>query len=169
MQWHAKPGRHYVSSSTNPQVSNTNTTRVICTSKWAYYILYPACSGTHTHLTTGVFYSLRETHPYNAQLKCYHALRQYLAIFWDWYIWEHQPCLLLYQPVSAVRFTDTINAMRATFRAIFHASGGSLADRARKAKARFPDVTEVAEITDFVLADAKQELCQARRRGGDAA
>lgn len=64
---------------------------------------------------------------------------------------------------------DTINAMRATFRAIFHGSGGSLADRAREAKARFPDVTEVAEITDFVLADAKQELCQARRRGGDAA
>lgn len=60
---------------------------------------------------------------------------------------------------------DTINAMRATFRSVFYGSGGSLADRARAAKDQFAGVAEVAEIADFILADAKQELCLARRRG----
>ena len=61
---------------------------------------------------------------------------------------------------------DTINAMRATFRMVFQAAeGGLVSDRARAAKARFPDVPEVGEIVDFILADAKQELCLARRRG----
>src|SRR6201995_4678700 len=49
---------------------------------------------------------------------------------------------------------DTINAMRHTFRTVFYGSGGSLADRAREAKARFAGIAEVAEITDFILADA---------------
>jgi UDP-N-acetylglucosamine acyltransferase len=64
---------------------------------------------------------------------------------------------------------DTINAMRSTFRSVFYGSDGSIADRAREAKARFSGVLEVAEIADFILADAKQEICLARRRGGDAA
>ena len=60
---------------------------------------------------------------------------------------------------------DTINAMRATFRLVFYGEGGKLADRARSARDRYPDVAEVGEIVDFILADAKQELCLARRRG----
>jgi UDP-N-acetylglucosamine acyltransferase len=60
---------------------------------------------------------------------------------------------------------DTINAMRATFRSVFYGEGGKLADRARAARHRFPDVAEVGEMTDFILADARQELCLARRRG----
>lgn len=60
---------------------------------------------------------------------------------------------------------DTINALRATFRAVFYGEGGSLAERARAAKAKFAGIVEVAEIADFILADAKQELCLARRRG----
>ena len=60
---------------------------------------------------------------------------------------------------------DTINAMRHTFRSVFYGSGGALADRARAAKAEFAGVAEVAEIVDFILTDAKQELCLARRRG----
>jgi len=63
---------------------------------------------------------------------------------------------------------DTINAMRNTFRTVFYGHAGGIADRARAAKARFADVPEVGEITDFILADARQELCLARRRG-DAA
>jgi UDP-N-acetylglucosamine acyltransferase len=63
---------------------------------------------------------------------------------------------------------DTINAMRATFRVVFYGSGDGLADRARAARHTYPDVTEVGEIVDFILADAKQELCLARRRGDDA-
>jgi UDP-N-acetylglucosamine acyltransferase len=63
---------------------------------------------------------------------------------------------------------DTINAMRATFRSVFYGSGGSLADRARAARAQFAGVAQVAEITDFILADSKQELCLARRRGDGA-
>jgi UDP-N-acetylglucosamine acyltransferase len=61
---------------------------------------------------------------------------------------------------------QTINAMRATFRAVFQATeGGSIAARAQASRARFPDVPEVGEMVDFILADAKQELCLARRRG----
>ena len=60
---------------------------------------------------------------------------------------------------------DTINAMRATFRLVFLGEDGKLADRARAARDRYPDVAEVGEIVDFILADAKQELCLARRRG----
>jgi UDP-N-acetylglucosamine acyltransferase len=64
---------------------------------------------------------------------------------------------------------DTINAMRATFRAVFQAAeGGAIADRARAAGARFAGVPEVGEMVDFILADAKQELCLARRRGDRA-
>jgi UDP-N-acetylglucosamine acyltransferase len=64
---------------------------------------------------------------------------------------------------------DTINAMRAAFRAVFYGVGGSLADRARAARAQFAPIAEVSEMMDFILADAKQELCLARRRGGDEA
>jgi UDP-N-acetylglucosamine acyltransferase len=60
---------------------------------------------------------------------------------------------------------DTINAMRATFRLVFYGEGGKLADRARSARDRYPGVAEVGEMVDFILADAKQELCLARRRG----
>ena len=60
---------------------------------------------------------------------------------------------------------ETINAMRGTFRHVFYGADGSLADRARASRARWPDVAEVGEIVDFILADAKQELCLARRRG----
>jgi len=55
------------------------------------------------------------------------------------------------------------------FRAVFYGEGGSLADRASAAKDKYAGVIEVGEIVDFILADAKQELCLARRRGGDAA
>ena len=63
---------------------------------------------------------------------------------------------------------DAINALRSAFRAIFYGKDGSIESRARDAKSRWPDVTEVGEIVDFILADAKQPLCLARRRG-DAA
>jgi UDP-N-acetylglucosamine acyltransferase len=63
---------------------------------------------------------------------------------------------------------ETINAMRATFREVFYGASGSIADRARAAGARFAGVAEVSEIVRFILADAKQELCLARRRGESA-
>ena len=62
---------------------------------------------------------------------------------------------------------DTIHAMRGTFRLVFYGKDGSIESRAREARARWPEVKEVGEIVDFVLADAKQPLCLARRRGGD--
>jgi UDP-N-acetylglucosamine acyltransferase len=58
---------------------------------------------------------------------------------------------------------DTINALRAAFREIFLRDGGSLADRARKARETWPAVPQVGEIVDFILADAHQSLCTARR------
>jgi UDP-N-acetylglucosamine acyltransferase len=60
---------------------------------------------------------------------------------------------------------DAIHALRGAFRAIFYGKGGSIELRAREAKIRWPDVAEVGEIVDFILADAKQPLCLARRRG----
>jgi UDP-N-acetylglucosamine acyltransferase len=63
---------------------------------------------------------------------------------------------------------DTINAMRATFRSVFYGSGGSMADRARAARDKYPGVAEVAEMADFILAESRQELCLARRRGDGA-
>src|ERR1043165_2385171 len=64
---------------------------------------------------------------------------------------------------------DTINALRATFRLVFLSKeggeGGRLADRARIARDRYPDIAEVGEMTDFILADARQEFRLARRRG----
>jgi len=63
---------------------------------------------------------------------------------------------------------DAINALRGAFRLIFHGKGGGVADRAREARSRWPDVPQVIEVVDFILADAKQELCLARRRGAEA-
>src|SRR5262249_19783022 len=60
---------------------------------------------------------------------------------------------------------DAINAMRGSFRSIFYGKEGTVESRARDAKARFPDVAEVGEIVDFILADAKPPLAMARRRG----
>jgi len=61
---------------------------------------------------------------------------------------------------------ENINALRATFRAIFLESEGSLADRAKRARERWGSVAEVNEIVDFILAPAKRPICLARRRGG---
>jgi len=63
-----------------------------------------------------------------------------------------------------------INAIRAAFRSIFLADAGSIRDRALRAKEEWPQVGEVAEIADFILAPAKQALCtpkRAGRRSGD--
>jgi len=62
---------------------------------------------------------------------------------------------------------EVINAMRATFRLIFRGAEGDVEKRATDAKAKWPDVREVAEIADFILADHKQPLALARRRGAD--
>src|SRR6202012_2115087 len=60
---------------------------------------------------------------------------------------------------------DAIHAMRGAFRAIFYGKEGSIESRAPAARARWPEVAEVGEMVDFILADAKQPLCLARRRG----
>jgi UDP-N-acetylglucosamine acyltransferase len=58
---------------------------------------------------------------------------------------------------------ETINAMRAAFREIFLSAGGAIADRARSARETWKDVPEVGEIVEFILADAHQPICTARR------
>lgn len=60
---------------------------------------------------------------------------------------------------------DTINALRAAFRLIFHGGDGDIKSRATKARASWSSIAEVGEIADFILAPAKQKLCTARRRG----
>jgi UDP-N-acetylglucosamine acyltransferase len=63
---------------------------------------------------------------------------------------------------------DAINALRGAFRHIFYGAGGDIRARALEARARWPEAAPVAEVADFILADAKQELCLARRRGGES-
>jgi UDP-N-acetylglucosamine acyltransferase len=63
---------------------------------------------------------------------------------------------------------EQINALRGAFRHIFYGRTGDVKARAREAKMRWPEVGQVAEMVNFVLADAKQELCLARRRGSEA-
>ena len=63
---------------------------------------------------------------------------------------------------------DVIHALRGAFRSIFYGTEGALSDRAQAVKAKWPDIAEVQEIADFVLADAKQPLCLARRRAADS-
>jgi UDP-N-acetylglucosamine acyltransferase len=60
---------------------------------------------------------------------------------------------------------DTINALRAGFRMIFYGQGGDVKSRAQDVKAQWPDIAEIDEVVDFILAPAKQQLCTARRRG----
>ena len=62
---------------------------------------------------------------------------------------------------------DTINALRSAFRAIFYGRGGDIKGRAVEARATHSSVPEVGEMVEFILAPAKQNLCTARRRGGD--
>jgi UDP-N-acetylglucosamine acyltransferase len=54
---------------------------------------------------------------------------------------------------------EAIHAIRAAFRAIFLETKGTLLDRARKAKVAWPEVAQIQEIVDFILADAKRGLC----------
>jgi UDP-N-acetylglucosamine acyltransferase len=58
-----------------------------------------------------------------------------------------------------------IHALRAAFRDIFLDGNGTLQDRARRASERWPDVPEVQDVTQFVLADAKRPIVPARLRG----
>ncbi len=60
---------------------------------------------------------------------------------------------------------ETINILRSVFRAVFYGQGGDIKSRATAAKAQYPDVAEVGDVVDFILAPAKQKLCTARRRG----
>jgi UDP-N-acetylglucosamine acyltransferase len=59
---------------------------------------------------------------------------------------------------------EAINALRGAFRQIFYGRGGDIKSRAAEVKAHTPDITEVGEVADFILAPAKQPLCTARRR-----
>jgi UDP-N-acetylglucosamine acyltransferase len=62
---------------------------------------------------------------------------------------------------------DNIHAVRGAFRMIFRETGGALEDRARRAKEKWPDVLQVHEVADFILAEHKQPICLARKRGTD--
>lgn len=60
---------------------------------------------------------------------------------------------------------ETINGLRGAYRAIFRDARGKLNDRALAAKKNWVKISEVQELADFVLADAKQSVCTARRKG----
>ena len=56
---------------------------------------------------------------------------------------------------------EAIHALRAAYRQIFLQNKGTLFERARKAEETWPDVPQILEIVDFILADAKRGLCVA--------
>jgi UDP-N-acetylglucosamine acyltransferase len=60
-----------------------------------------------------------------------------------------------------------IHALRAAYRAIFLADGGTIHDNAKRAAAQWPDVPEVQHVVSFILADAKRPISPARKRGGE--
>lgn len=57
-----------------------------------------------------------------------------------------------------------IHALRAAYRAIFLSEEASIAERARQAGMTFSEFPEVQEVVQFILADAKQAICTARKR-----
>ena len=65
---------------------------------------------------------------------------------------------------------DTINALRGDLpRDVLRQRRRHRRAAPARRKTRWPDVAEVGEIVDFILADAKQQLCLARRRGASDA
>lgn len=58
-----------------------------------------------------------------------------------------------------------IHALRAAFRAIFYEGTGSVQQNAEAARPRWGEFPEVADVIDFILADAKRPICPARRKG----
>jgi UDP-N-acetylglucosamine acyltransferase len=60
---------------------------------------------------------------------------------------------------------ETIHAIRGAYRTIFLEKGGTLEDRARRAREKWSGVEQVQEIADFILASHKQQICLARQRG----
>jgi UDP-N-acetylglucosamine acyltransferase len=54
---------------------------------------------------------------------------------------------------------ETIHIIRTAFREIFLEAGGTLVNRARRAGEIWPEIAQVREIVDFILADAKRGLC----------
>lgn len=59
---------------------------------------------------------------------------------------------------------ENIHALRAAYRAIFLEGAGSIQENARAAEGRWSNVPEVAEVIQFILADAKRPICPARRK-----
>lgn len=60
-----------------------------------------------------------------------------------------------------------IHALRAAYRYIFLDRGTAVQNKAREAAERWPDVPEVRDVTDFILADSKRPICPARARGSE--
>lgn len=60
---------------------------------------------------------------------------------------------------------ENIHALRAAYRSIFESDSGTIHDNARGARERWPNVPEVHEVVNFILADAMRPICPARRRG----
>lgn len=58
-----------------------------------------------------------------------------------------------------------IHALRAAYRAIFLNEEGSIGDRAKRAGENWGEFPEVQDVVSFILADFKQAICTARRRG----
>ena len=61
-----------------------------------------------------------------------------------------------------------LHQMRAAFQEIFLAEGGSVGERAAAARAKYPDMPQIVEICDFILAPSKRQVCGARSHGHEA-
>ena len=59
---------------------------------------------------------------------------------------------------------EAIHKIRAAYRMIFLAEGGSVYDRAASARETWPDVTEIQDIAAFILHDRKLPIAIPQRR-----
>jgi len=62
-----------------------------------------------------------------------------------------------------------IHAVRAAFKMIFVDNTGRIPDAAQRAKEQWPDMAEVQEVCDFILAPAKKAIMPHRRRNSGEA
>ena len=63
---------------------------------------------------------------------------------------------------------ERIQALRAAYHSIFESDSGTIHENARRAGETWPDMPEVHEVVDFILADAKRPICPARKRDSRA-
>ena len=54
---------------------------------------------------------------------------------------------------------ETIHALRSAYKEMFDMTDGTLAERTDKALSNYPDINAVKQVTDFIKAESKRQIC----------